>query len=551
MGCHVILALVLAVLAGCASLPTDYPRSSSTAMQDHESTPIGRRVAEIAAQHPGDSAFKIIRSGRAAFTARVALADLAQKTLDVQYFLWETDATGRNLVDHLVRAADRSVRVRILIDDFNLKDLDATIAALDAHPNIEVRLFNPFAHRGSHLIGFLTDFERVNHRMHNKLMVMDNAMAIVGGRNMSDPYFEVHPEFNFRDLDIAAAGPVVRDLSSVFDRFWNGSWSVPIAALVDRPYTEVDLQEALKRLRENIAREPPYPHPLNEDVAKLTSQLDDIVVGGTWARGQVVWDDPASINDPSLRTMRGLLVNRLERLQKELLIESAYFIPLETGVEILKGLVSRGVRIRVLTNSLASNDVLAAFAGYSKVREQLLEAGVELYEVRPQPGPFPQEIVSAGSRAGLHTKAMVFDRKDVFVGSFNLDPRSSLINTEAGLYVESPELAAMVAQYHGRRREARSKLPRAAGRARQDVLGDRGRRQAAALRRRSPVHVLAALERRVDSPAARRESAIAWHPRQARAITSPPQQRRSEERLLMLNIRAGLVPALFCYYSKV
>src|SRR6478609_11007936 len=161
---HVMLALVLAVLAGCASLPTEYPRSSSTAMQDHESTPIGRQIAEIAAQHPGSSAFQIIRDGRPAFTARVALADLAQKTLDVQYFLWETDATGRNLVDHLVHAADRSVRVRILIDDFNLKDLDATIAALDAHPNIEVRVFNPFALRGSHLIGFLTDFERVNHR---------------------------------------------------------------------------------------------------------------------------------------------------------------------------------------------------------------------------------------------------------------------------------------------------------------------------------------------------------------------------------------------------
>src|SRR6188472_2445608 len=240
-GRNVLLVLVLAVLAGCASLPSDYPRSPSTAMQDHESTPIGRRIAEIAAQHPGNSAFQIIRHGRPAFTARIALADLAQKTLDVQYFLWETDATGRNLVDHLVRAADRSVRVRILIDDFNAKDLDATIAALDAHPNIEVRLFNPFAHRGSHLVGFFTDFERINHRMHNKLMVMDNAVAIVGGRNMSDPYFEVHPEFNFRDLDIAAAGPVVRDLSSVFDRFWNGSWSVPIAALVDRPYTQADL----------------------------------------------------------------------------------------------------------------------------------------------------------------------------------------------------------------------------------------------------------------------------------------------------------------------
>ena len=176
--------------------------------------PIGKELADLAAQHPGESALRSSGSGRPAFTARVALADLAEKTLDVQYFLWESDATGRILVDHLVRAADRGVRVRILIDDVNLKDLDASIAALDAHPNIEIRLFNPFAHRGSHLLGFLTDFERVNHRMHNKLMVMDNAMAIVGGRNMSDPYFEVDPELNFRDLDIAAAGPVVRDLST-------------------------------------------------------------------------------------------------------------------------------------------------------------------------------------------------------------------------------------------------------------------------------------------------------------------------------------------------
>jgi putative cardiolipin synthase len=446
IGKHFFLAFVVALLAGCASLPTEYPRTPSMAIEDHESTPIGRRVAERAAQHPGTSAFRIIRYGRPAFTARVALADLAQRTLDVQYFLWETDATGRNLVDRLVRAADRGVRVRILVDDVNLKGRDARIAALDAHPNIEVRLFNPFAHRGSKLIGFLTDFGRVNHRMHNKLMVMDNAVAIVGGRNMSDPYFEVHPEFNFRDLDIAAAGPVVRDLSSVFDRFWNGSWSVPIAALVDRTYTEVDLREDLKQMRESIARES-YPHPLNDDVAALMSELDDIAIGGVWARGQVVWDDPASIDDPSLRTIRRQLVNRLAQVEKELLIESAYFIPLGPGVELLRGMVSRGVRIRVLTNSLASNDVLAAFAGYSKVRDELVAANVELYEVRPQARAFPQELVSAGSRAGLHTKAMIFDRKAVFVGSFNLDPRSSLINTEAGLYVESPELAAMVAQY--------------------------------------------------------------------------------------------------------
>jgi len=233
-GVRSLLATFVLLIAGCGTLPKDYPRTESTAFEAHESTIIGKEIAGIAAQHPGESGFAIIRRGRRAFTARVALADFAQETLDVQYYLWEADATGRLLADHLIRAADRGVRVRVLVDDVNLKDRDASIAALDAHPNVEIRLFNPFAHRGSHLLGFLTEFDRVNHRMHNKLMVMDNAVAITGGRNISDPYFEVDLLANFRDLDIAAAGPVVRDLSKVFDRFWNSGWSVPIAALVDR-----------------------------------------------------------------------------------------------------------------------------------------------------------------------------------------------------------------------------------------------------------------------------------------------------------------------------
>ena len=395
---------------------------------------------------PANRAWQSSGSGRPAFTARVVLADLAEKTLDVQYFLWESDATGRILGDHLMRAADRGVRVRILIDDVNLKDRDAGIAALDAHPNVEIRLFNPFAHRGSHLLGFLVDFDRVNHRMHNKLMVMDNALAIVGGRNMSDPYFEVDPRANFRDLDIAAAGPVVRDLSKVFDRFWNGEWSVPIAALVDRPYGEADLRAHVQRVREAIAKGD-YPHPLDQDVAALKSELSTLVRGFIWAPAHAVYDDPASISDPSRRVMHTLLFQRFERLQTELLIESAYFIPLDRGVAKLKELVDRGVRVRVLTNSLASNDVIAAFAGYSKRREALVRSGIELYELRPEPGPVRKRLFGGGSRAGLHTKAIVFDRKDVFIGSFNLDARSSAINTEAGLYVESPALAAQVIEF--------------------------------------------------------------------------------------------------------
>ena len=444
--CRALLAAAVLLIASCATVPKDYPRTESTAFQFHESTRIGKELADLAAQHPGESGVAIIRRGRPAFTARVVLADLAEQTLDVQYFLWEPDATGRILADHLMRAADRGVRVRILVDDVNLKDRDAGIAALDAHPNVEIRLFNPFAHRGSHLFGFLVDFDRVNHRMHNKLMVMDNALAVVGGRNMSDPYFEVDPRANFRDLDIAAAGPVVRDLSNVFDRFWNGAWSVPIAALVDRPYGEDDLRAHVQRIREVIAKGD-YPHPLDQDVAALKSELSTLVRGFVWAPAHVVYDDPASISDQSRRVMHTLLFGRLDRVQTELLIESAYFIPLDGGVAKLKELVDRGVRIRVLTNSLASNDVIAAFAGYSKRREAMVRNGIELYELRPEPGPVRKRLLGGGSKAGLHTKAIVFDRKDVFIGSFNLDARSSAINTEAGLYVASPALAAQVIEF--------------------------------------------------------------------------------------------------------
>ena len=441
-----LLAAAALLIASCATVPKDHARTESTAFQLHDSTRRGKELAALAAQHPGQSGVALIRRGRPAFTARVVLADLAEQTLDVQYFLWESDATGRILGDHLMRAADRGVRVRILIDDVNLKDRHAGIAALDAHPNVEIRLFNPFPHRGSHLFGFLVDFDRVNHRMHNKLMVMDNTLAIVGGRNMSDPYFEVDPRANFRDLDIAAAGPVVRDLSNVFDRFWNGAWSVPIAALVDRRYGEDDLRAHVQRIREVIAKGD-YPHPLDQDVAALKSELSTLVRGFVWAPAHVVYDDPASISDPSRRVMHTLLFRRLDRVQTELLIESAYFIPLDGGVAKLKELVDRGVRIRVLTNSLASNDVIAAFAGYSKRREAMVRNGIELYELRPEPGPVRKRLFGGGSRAGLHTKAIVFDRKDVFIGSFNLDARSSAINTEAGLYVESPALAAQVIEF--------------------------------------------------------------------------------------------------------
>jgi putative cardiolipin synthase len=444
-----LLALASLLVAGCASLPKDVQRTSSVAIQDHENTALGRRIAKEAAGRPGQSGFSLMRYGRQAFTARIALADLAQKSIDVQYYIWEADATGRILAERLARAAERGVRVRVLIDDANLQDRDAAVASFDVHPNIEVRLFNPFAQRTAKTLGFLTDFDRVNHRMHNKLMVVDNAVAIVGGRNMSDPYFGVNPTQNFRDLDVVAVGPVVRELSKVYDRFWNGDWAVPVAALVDRPYGMDDYAATTKAVREGITASA-YPWPLERDVAELESELETLYGAFVWAPGRVLWDDPASINDPGLRTMAKAIGRRFEALEREVFLETAYFVPRESGTSVAEQLRAKGIRIRVLTNSLASNDVLAAFAGYSKYRERLVAAGVELYELRPDAGPIRQRMffgIRGGSRAGLHAKAIVFDRKDVFIGSFNMDPRSSNINTEAGLFIESPELAAQLAAH--------------------------------------------------------------------------------------------------------
>jgi len=254
----------------------------------------------------------------------------------------------------------------------------------------------------------------------------------------------VHTEANFRDLDITAAGPVVREVSAVFDHFFNGDWAVPISVLADRPYTREDLQAARATLRERIAAEP-YPYPIDEDTAELKSELEGEIDDLVWAPGRIVWEDPAEIvGTGGTSRMLEALHRRLGRLDTEMLIESPYFVPRDRGIRRAKELHDRGVRIRVLTNSLASNDVLAAHAGYAGRRKQVLESGVELYELRADAGAIRKRLAFFGAKAALHAKVIVFDREDVFVGSFNLDPRSADINTEAGLYVESPELAAQV-----------------------------------------------------------------------------------------------------------
>jgi putative cardiolipin synthase len=297
------------------------------------------------------------------------------------------------------------------------------------------------------MLSFASDFGRVNHRMHNKLFIMDNALGIAGGRNIADTYFGVRPDQNFRDLDIAMAGPIVREMSASFDRFWNSKWAVPVGAVVDKRPTEREFLTLKKQLNDKIAAAG-YPYPIDERVADLRASIAEIRDTFTWAPGHALVDDPARVaTDDGGQIMRETILKRLAETKREVLVESPYFILLDPGIEEVRKLTSRGVKVRVLTNSAATNDQMAAHAGYANTRKDLLDAGTELYELRPDSNMKREWSIAAGkSRAALHAKALVFDRESAFVGSFNLDPRSKAINTEIGIMIDSPEIAGQLGQ---------------------------------------------------------------------------------------------------------
>lgn len=438
-----LLVTILGTLGACASLPEDYTRTESSAIEDYYSTSIGSRWKTLEEENPGKSGFLLMPSGRDAFNIRVSMTDLAEKSIDVQVYIWERDKTGRIFADRLIRAADRGVRVRLLVDDMGLGASDDVVAAMNAHPNIEIRLFNPFANRGNKMLDFVVDLGRVNHRMHNKLVIADNSLALVGGRNVGDHYFGVKDETNFRDLDIAALGPIVRDISGVFDHFWESNWSVPMEVLVDRPYTMDDLQTARTRLLSNLSQDN-YPYSIEQEMLVLQERVETLRSRVIWAPGIIVWDDPETLEETGQTSeMIAAFRNRMSKIENSFTIESAYFVIGERGLINLNNLIDRGVEVRILTNSLVSNDVLAAHAGHANYRRQIVRAGGKLYEFRADSAGVREDWDDV-SRAALHTKALVFDDKAIFVGSFNLDPRSSNINTEAGIYVESEEMAAQL-----------------------------------------------------------------------------------------------------------
>jgi putative cardiolipin synthase len=448
-------AVLAALLAGCASLPPNSDRPPSQAYTDTAATRLGRTAsAVLAGARPGQSGIHALFEPRDAFVARVALAATAERSLDVQYYIWHGDQVGYLLFEALWNAAERGVRVRLLLDDANTTGLDPTLAVLDAHPNIEVRLYNPFASRGSRALGFLGDFERLNRRMHNKSFTADNQVTVVGGRNVGNEYYGAGEGVEFADLDVLAVGPAVGEVSSQFDLYWSSASAYPAAALIGPPPAD-----GVAMLQRKFAetRADPLAVEYLEALARspLVAQLRTSGPPLEFATAHVVNDDPAKTLDadaPNDVLLFPELIKRLGRPEEALDIVSPYFVPGDAGTQALVELARRGVKVRILTNSLAASDVGAVHAGYEKRRRDLLQGGVVLYELKPTALDRSKKdrdkddgkVGSSGS-AGLHAKTYAVDRARVFVGSFNFDPRSARLNTELGLVIDSPVLAGRLA----------------------------------------------------------------------------------------------------------
>lgn len=444
--------MVIALLSACASLPPMVQRPPSHALTDTADTSLGQALAPLEAAHPGLTAIYPMASGRAAFAARYRLAAVAQRSIDVQYYIWHGDTSGSLLAHALWQAAERGVRVRMLLDDANTGGLDPVIAALDAHPQIEVRLFNPFANRGWRLADFAGDFGRVNRRMHNKNFVVDNQVAVVGGRNVGDEYFGAPDATEFADLDVVAAGAVVAEVSASFDAYWSSASAYPASAVIPAaPAGSAADAAAAWAAMQDSPKAKAYVEALRASVV-----VPQLLAGSgelEWTVAHLLADDPAKVLNPADREELHLLPRLKASLgdaQQELLLVSPYFVPTRTGTAMLVAAAGRGVKVSVLTNSLASTDVTPAYSGYARYRMELLRAGVHLYELKPAAAtPKGDKGDGDGRRslggsagASLHAKTFAVDRQRIFVGSFNLDPRSARLNTESGVLLESPVLAS-------------------------------------------------------------------------------------------------------------
>lgn len=450
-----ILTLLLA--GSCTSLPADLEKPVSHRLEDPLATHLGQLTSSRARLHSGKSGVVLLDTGREAFLTRVALAGAAQRTLDAQYYIWNADRTGKILAERVLNAAEQGVRVRLLLDDYGVGNKDNQLIALATHPNIKVRVYNPFnAGFRSGLrkwASFLVGFSRLNRRMHSKTFIVDNSLAIVGGRNIGDEYFDASEHMNHRDRELLAMGPVVESVSQQFDALWNSEWSIAISALTAAKLSERELEArstALHDYTSDIDNQP-YPLPLSVDSqrALISRWLEKAI----WAPATFVYNPPTITagDEKASAVVADTLIKLISQSTSEILIESAYFTVMDEMLVKMSPLLERKLKIDVLTNSLASTDVWSIHAGYTRNRKELLKKGVGLYEFRTDAESCKTQVDNSdidctNFKYSLHAKSVVFDRQTAFVGSFNLNPRSRLLNTETALIISSPDLATRIAR---------------------------------------------------------------------------------------------------------
>lgn len=443
-GPYVLLSIIQLTM-GCATVPHDLPKTSTAYIADTGETHFGQLANEWAGKHDDKSGFLPIGQGMDALGARLRLLEKAQKSVDLQYFLMKDDTAGNVMLTALLKAADRGVRIRFLLDDVFTTAPDRNLLLINQHPNIDVRLFNPISRRGFRALNFAGNFRRANRRMHNKSFTADNAISIVGGRNIADEYFQLKETSVFADFDVLALGPVVSEISSSFDDFWNHKLAIPIEQL--SPELAAN---ALEEKRKQIGEE---ARTLYSGIYKdaLDSQFFQDVVSGTQplfaADARIMADSPEKlVNAVGIEHMALArdLRDVIAQATKEVMFISPYYVPRKRGVEFVRELVNSNIKVIVITNSLASNNHVPVHSAYSRYRKDVVKAGVELYETRADAGRFTQ---SAGGpeQFTLHTKLVLIDRRYLFVGSLNLDPRSIDINAEMGLLIDSREMTSTLA----------------------------------------------------------------------------------------------------------
>lgn len=434
---------VAALLAGCRSLPPVTPEAP-LARAGEVSAPVSPAISLKNLQSRKTSRLFPLENGRDALAARLDLADHAKQSLDVQYFIWNNDSAGKVLLEHLLRAADRGVQVRVLLDDIGTMPGDDLLLAVDSHPNLEIRMFNPVHWRRLRLLGILSEFGRVNRRMHNKSWIADGRTVILGGRNIGDEYFSADSESNFADLDVMATGPVVEEATAAFTLYWQHPAAVPMSRLAG-PYKAGagDLAGKRKTLARNYTAAKQVLSATDSRQVRLARNYSKGDPGWYESPATIVQDHPDKIllsSPGSASDLAPTLRALMDAARHEVFLVSPYFVPGKHGVALLAAVRKRGVRVVVVTNSLASTDGIAVHSGYQDYRRDVLKLGIELYEMKPGAGNAAIRAGTAG--LGLHAKTFSFDRRFGFIGSYNLDPRSSRLNTEMGVLFHSPGLAS-------------------------------------------------------------------------------------------------------------